>query len=64
MIVVLVRGSDRVEVDSERAERIARLLQAGYVIVSKPPESGRQSGPAEERQRRPRPEPAREDDEG
>lgn len=62
MTIVMQRGNETVEVDSERPERIARLLRAGYVIVSKPPETGRRSGPAEERQRR-QPEPAREADE-
>jgi len=61
---ILMRGADIIEVMEGREERRDQLIRAGYTWVNrpKPPESGRTSGPAEERQRR-QPEPAQENDE-
>ncbi|MCC7210129.1 MAG: hypothetical protein IT323_22690 [Anaerolineae bacterium] len=52
------------EVTEGREERRDQLIRAGYTWVNrpKPPESGRTSGPVEERQRR-QPEQAQGDDE-
>lgn len=61
---ILVRGAEIVEVTEGREERRDQLIRAGYTWVNrpKPPESGRTSGPAEERQRR-QPEQAQGDEE-
>lgn len=61
---ILVRGAEIVEVTEGREERRDQLIRAGYTWVNrpKPPESGRTSGPAEERQRR-QPDAVQEDDE-
>lgn len=64
IIYRLFRGAEMVEVPEGREERRDQLIRAGYTWVNrpKPPESGRTSGPAEERQRR-QPDTAQGDDE-
>ena len=54
IIYRLFRGAEMVEVPEGREDRRDQLLRAGYVWMNrpKPPDSGRTSGPAEERQRR------------